>query len=142
MTELPIPPEHLLASSPILALAKESGVIMDDSIQDILSTFVPRMTPEDKTRAFTSLHDTLQQLDASAESEIISDQIQRQIGIFLITAHAHYISEDTWPEVSQDLNDAYYMADESADYYDELNIWKQKIDKLIVKIAQQQYRTY
>lgn len=68
-------------------------------------------------------------------------QVCHQIGIILTTAHAHYKSNGPWPEVAEELDDAYYMADQTAGAGKSVfNIIALKIDNLTRELAGKQYR--
>lgn len=142
MSEELRPPESLPHRDPILKLAHELGTPFTEESEELLARFKPRMDLQEKTGVMSQLQEKLQ-LEAEKSGDIdMFYQVCHQIGIVLTTAHAHYQSEGTWPEVAQELDDAYYMADQTAAAgKPAFNIIALRIDKLMKDLAGKQYRT-
>lgn len=144
MTEFATPPEKQPSSTPILDLSRSLGTHFTEESEQLLSALKPRMADETKATAYSAFIDSIQQAEdeaqqASPQSDV-RDEARRHIGIVLATAHAHYAMESTWPDMSEELWNAFDMADQNGDSYPEFFDLKEEIYAVIKDLAQKQYR--
>lgn len=132
--------EYFPRHDPILDVARRLYTPFNEKSEALLSQFKPRMDQEQKIGLLSQLQDTLQGADIESSDTDQIPQIWRQIGIVLTTAHVHYITEGTWPQVEEELIDAYQMADQSSIVHAAHGIVANEIGLLIESLMQKQYR--
>ncbi|MEN9327496.1 MAG: hypothetical protein RI947_304 [Candidatus Parcubacteria bacterium] len=133
-------PEPESKEPPILALSQKMGAVFSAESKAALSFFKPRMEEEEKMIAFRLLHDSLQEAETEQTEPEVQVQVRHDIGIVLALAHAHYVSESTWPEMSEELWTAFDLADQNAENYPEFFDTKEEIYAVIKDLAQKQHR--